>query len=52
VDYLTQAGVATEFLDLPKVGIRGNGHMMFMELNNLEIAERILAWVEGGNWQS
>jgi pimeloyl-ACP methyl ester carboxylesterase len=50
VDYLTQAGVATEFLDLPKAGIRGNGHMMFMELNNLEIAKRILAWIEGGNW--
>ena len=50
VDYLTQAGVATDFLDLPKAGIRGNGHMMFMEMNNLEIAERILAWIEGNNW--
>jgi len=50
VDYLTQAGVATDFLDLPKAGIRGNGHMMFMEMNNLEIAGRILAWIEGDNW--
>jgi pimeloyl-ACP methyl ester carboxylesterase len=49
VDYLKQAGVATDFFDLPKIGIKGNGHMMFMEKNNLEIAERILAWIEGGH---
>jgi pimeloyl-ACP methyl ester carboxylesterase len=49
VDYLKQAGVPTDFLDLPKAGIMGNGHMMFMEMNNLEIAERILAWIEGDN---
>jgi pimeloyl-ACP methyl ester carboxylesterase len=47
VDYLKQAGVATDFFDLPMIGIRGNGHMMFMEKNNLEIAERIVAWMEG-----
>jgi hypothetical protein len=49
VDYLKQAGVAADFLDLPKAGIKGNGHMMFMEKNNLDIAQQILAWIEGGN---
>ena len=46
VDYLRQAGVATDFLDLPKAGFLGNGHMIFMELNNLAIAKWILGWIE------
>ena len=51
VDYLTQAGVAADFLDLPKAGIMGNGHLIFMEKNNLEVAARIEAWLEGGDWK-
>ena len=39
VRFLTQAGVDVEWLRLVDHGIRGNGHMMFMELNNLEIAQ-------------
>ena len=46
VEYLRQAGVAADFLDLPTVGIKGNGHMMFMERNSLEIAHEILGWLE------
>lgn len=47
VEYLLQAGVDVEMLDLGKAGVHGNGHMMFLEENNLEVAERILPWVDG-----
>jgi hypothetical protein len=46
VKYLKQVGVDVEFADLGKEGIRGNGHMLFMEKNNLEIAERVNRWLE------
>lgn len=46
VKYLRQAGVQVEYADLGKEGIHGNGHMFFMEKNNLEIAERVYRWLE------
>jgi pimeloyl-ACP methyl ester carboxylesterase len=46
VDYLRQAGVTVEHVQLGKEGIKGNGHMMFLEKNNMEIAQRILKWLE------
>lgn len=46
VKYLKQAGVDVEFADLGKEGIHGNGHMFFMEKNNLEIAELVYKWLE------
>lgn len=39
VAYLTQAGVNVQFANLTARGIRGNGHFMFMEKNNVEVAE-------------
>jgi len=45
VAFLRQAGVEVEFLELGKVGIHGNGHFMFMELNNLVVAERVYQWL-------
>ncbi|KAL8898828.1 MAG: hypothetical protein Q9207_006506 [Kuettlingeria erythrocarpa] len=45
VNYLRQAGVAVDFLDLPRVGIYGNAHFLFLELNNLDIAARIEEWI-------
>jgi pimeloyl-ACP methyl ester carboxylesterase len=46
-DFLTQAGCAkTKHLELGKVGIHGNGHMMFMEKNSEEIWERIESWMK------
>jgi pimeloyl-ACP methyl ester carboxylesterase len=44
--YLTQAGVTNEFVRLPDAGIRGNGHMMMLEKNNLEIAALLHGWIE------
>lgn len=46
VKYLEQVGVNVEFADLGKEGIHGNGHMFFMEKNNLVIAERVYKWLE------
>ena len=43
--YLTQAGVTHTFTRLESVGIRGNGHMMMLEKNNLQIAEVIADWL-------
>ncbi|EGN95897.1 hypothetical protein SERLA73DRAFT_113625 [Serpula lacrymans var. lacrymans S7.3] len=46
VQFLTEAGVHAEHLQLEDVGIYGNAHMMFMEKNGLEIAEQvILKWL-------
>ena len=45
VEYLKQAGVDVDFLDLPKEGIHGNAHLMFMEKNNLEIAAKVESWI-------
>jgi pimeloyl-ACP methyl ester carboxylesterase len=44
--FLRQAGVENDFVRLPEVGIHGNGHMMMLEKNNLEIAEFIRSWFE------
>jgi hypothetical protein len=45
VKYLEQVGVDVEHADLGKEGILGNGHMFFMEKNNLEIADRVYKWL-------
>ncbi|TFK43331.1 Alpha/beta hydrolase family-domain-containing protein [Crucibulum laeve] len=45
-EFLQQAGVSVEHVNLADVGIRGNGHMMFMELNSLTIAEQVVdRWI-------
>ena len=43
--YLTQAGVKTEYIPLQSKGIHGNGHMVMIEKNNLDIAKVIDDWV-------
>ena len=45
VCYLVEAGVNTEHVRLVDHGIRGNGHMMMLEMNNLEIASLIETWM-------
>ena len=42
--FLAQAGVKHDFVRLPGVGIHGNGHMMMLEKNNLEIAALLDGW--------
>jgi pimeloyl-ACP methyl ester carboxylesterase len=43
--YLEQAGVKNTYVRLEDVGIRGNGHMLMIEKNNLEIAAFIEQWL-------
>jgi pimeloyl-ACP methyl ester carboxylesterase len=43
--FLKQAGVANDFVRLAEQDIRGNGHMMMLEKNNLEIAAFLDRWV-------
>ena len=42
--YNEDGGDAT-VIDLPKIGITGNSHFMFQEMNNAEIAEHIEKWL-------
>jgi pimeloyl-ACP methyl ester carboxylesterase len=44
VKYLEQAGVHPTWIDLGKAGVHGNGHMMMLEKNNLEVAAIIEKW--------
>jgi pimeloyl-ACP methyl ester carboxylesterase len=44
--FLRQAGVEHEFARLADHGIRGNGHMMMLEKNNLEISAFLRQWLE------
>jgi pimeloyl-ACP methyl ester carboxylesterase len=46
VKYLEQAGVRTTFIRLADAGIRGNGHMMMLEKNNMEIAAVMSRWLD------
>jgi pimeloyl-ACP methyl ester carboxylesterase len=44
-EYLTRAGVSNDLFLLGEHGIHGNGHMMMIEKNNLQIAGLIADWV-------
>ncbi len=46
VKFLEQAGVKPTFIRLADQGIKGNGHMMMVEKNNLEIAAVIDGWLD------
>lgn len=45
VRFLRQAGVNVERLKLADKGIHGNGHLQFLEKNNLEIIELLEKWI-------
>ena len=45
--YLTQAGVKNTFVRLADRGIKGNGHMMMLEKNNMAIAGVMAEWLDG-----
>ena len=45
VKYLSQAGVRTEYIRLQDKGIHGNGHMVMIEKNNLDVARVVNDWV-------
>ena len=43
--WLTQAGVKTEYVEMEKAGLTGNGHMMMLEKNSADIAKYIGGWL-------
>jgi pimeloyl-ACP methyl ester carboxylesterase len=43
---LTGAGVKSDWIDLPTLGIKGNSHMMMMDRNSDQIAELVAKWLE------
>jgi pimeloyl-ACP methyl ester carboxylesterase len=45
--YLKQAGVENTFMRLEEQGIHGNGHMVMLEKNNLEVAAALQKWIAG-----
>jgi pimeloyl-ACP methyl ester carboxylesterase len=47
VKYLQQAGVNVTHLELEQVGIRGNGHLVFLEENSNEVANVLEEWMNG-----
>jgi hypothetical protein len=34
-------------VELPKIGINGNTHLLFAELNNVELADHLSEWMNG-----
>jgi pimeloyl-ACP methyl ester carboxylesterase len=44
--YPNQAGVKTDYMRLQDKGITGNGHMVMLEKNNLEIARLLDDWMQ------
>jgi pimeloyl-ACP methyl ester carboxylesterase len=45
VKFLEQAGVHPTWIKLADQGIHGNGHMLMLEKNNMEIADVMLRWL-------
>jgi pimeloyl-ACP methyl ester carboxylesterase len=45
VKFLEQAGIRPTWIKLADAGIHGNGHMMMLEKNNLEIASVMSQWL-------
>lgn len=43
---VNKRGGKVENIELPKVGIRGNSHMLMQDTNNPEIADWLLAWID------
>lgn len=45
-DAVNKAGGKIEVVDLPKIGIKGNSHMIMMDKNSSEVAAYIQTWLE------
>ncbi len=46
VDQVTAAGGDAQLMHLPKLGIKGNSHMLMQDKNNLQLADLILTWID------
>ena len=46
VQQVKDAGGDAEMMHLPKLGIKGNSHMLMQDKNNLQLADLILTWID------
>ena len=46
VEKIKAAGGDAEMMYLPKLGIRGNSHMLMQDRNNLQLADMVIAWID------
>jgi len=46
VQQVTAAGGDAQMMYLPKMGIKGNSHMLMQDRNNLKLADLILGWLD------
>jgi hypothetical protein len=46
VDRVKSAGGEAEMMYLPKLGLKGNSHMLMQDKNNLQLADLILTWID------
>jgi pimeloyl-ACP methyl ester carboxylesterase len=46
VQQVKDAGGDAEMMYLPKLGIKGNSHMLMQDRNNLDLADLLLAWID------
>jgi len=46
VQQMKDAGGDAEMMYLPKLGIKGNSHMLMQDRNSLDLADLLLAWID------
>jgi hypothetical protein len=46
IKQVNDAGGDAQMMSLPKMGIKGNSHMLMQDKNNLQLADLILAWTD------
>ncbi|KAJ4253927.1 hypothetical protein NW762_010325 [Fusarium torreyae] len=51
IEFLKQAGGKPEWIKLADIGIKGNGHFLHVEKNNLEIASLVNDWIQKRTFQ-
>jgi len=45
-EMLTKHGVRNQWIELPRIGIHGNSHMLQMDENNYQIAKIVTTWLD------
>jgi hypothetical protein len=46
VEQVTAAGGDAQMMSLPKLGIKGNSHMLMQDKNNIQLADLIIGWID------
>jgi pimeloyl-ACP methyl ester carboxylesterase len=46
VQQVNAAGGDAEMMYLPKLGVKGNSHMLMQDKNNLQLADMIMTWID------